>query len=738
MSAGRLTSARYQSDRVDVRQSLVLIGFTAVIAQIVLMRELIVVSSGNEISLGLMLAAWLFWTAAGSALTPRKTDARQQMAVLQVLIAGALPLSIASVRSSRIAFHAFPGEILGPGAVLLTAVFTLSVICLLCGALFSSGVRLYASATAKKTTQAAGSVYLLETLGAGLGGITATLIFLGPATSMQVAFVAAWLNLIVAGLLLRPGWFRRPAVAAGLMLLPLAAYPAFSLLETKSLERLWQGFEVVTARNSRYGNLVVVKTEETQTLYENGLPDFNVPDAAAAEEAVHYALLEHAAPRSLLLIGGGINGSLMQAFQHPTLERADYVELDPAILEIAREHFSEPWRAIAGDARIRIHPMDGRLFLKSSGQTYDVIIVNLADPQTAQLNRFYTEEFFREAASRLNPGGVLSFQLTAAEDYISPELAAFLRCIRSTLAEVFPAVVAMPGPSVHFFATETPGALTVDPQALIARLKARHLQTKYVREYFLPFRLSADRRADLESQLRARPGTPINHDFAPIAYFFDVALWGSRFHSVYLRLFQAAAGASFRWLVGITLLAAAGLAGAGYRRRATAGACVASMGFTMIGLEILLLLGFQAVYGTVYQQLALVTASFMAGMATGSWLALRLRRGPGLVTLQCMAATAPALICVAMPHTPPLFFTLLALLCGALGGYQFPVASRVSSARAPGTLYALDLAGGCIGAIAFSAWLIPVFGFLRTSLLIAVVDLPPAIAAWRDRRRPAP
>ena len=91
-----------------------------------------------------------------------------------------------------------------------------------------------------------------------------------------------------------------------------------------------------------------------------------------------------------------------------------------------------------------------------------------------------------------------------------------------------------------------------------------------------------------------------------------------------------------------------------------------------------------------------------------------------------------------MPHTPPLLFTLLSLLSGALGGYQFPVASRVSSARAPGTLYALDLAGGCAGAILFSAWLIPVFGFFRTSLLIALVDLPPAIAAWRDRRRPAP
>ena len=706
------------------------------------MRELIVVSSGNEIALGLMLAAWLMWTAMGSLVAPRKTDARQQMAVLQILIAVALPLSIAAVRASRIAFHAYPGEMLGPGAVLLTALLTLSIVCLLCGALFSSGVRCYASSmaegTAQPTGQAAGSVYLMETLGSGLGGVCAALIFLASANSMQVAFLVAWLNLVAAGALLRPGWFRRPAAAAGLILLPLLTYPVFSALEISSLERLWQGFQVVTARNSRYGNLVVIKTEETRTLYENGLPSFNVPDAAAAEEAVHYALLEHQAPRSLLLIGGGINGSLAQAFQHPTLERADYMELDPAILELARKHFPDQWRLIAADARIRVHPIDGRLFLKTSGTKYDVIIVNLADPQTAQLNRFYTAEFFHEAAQRLNPGGVISFQLTAAEDYISPELAALLRCMQATLRQVFPEVLAMPGPSVHFFATETRGALTEDPRELIARLQARHLQTKYVREYFLPFRLSADRRADLEAQLQARPDTPINHDFAPIAYFFDVALWGSRFRSVYLRLFQAAAGTSFRWLTGVTLLIAAGLAAAGYLRRAVAGTCVASMGFTMIGLEILLLLGFQAVYGTVYQQLAVVTASFMAGMAIGSWLALRLRRGPGLAALQCLAAAAPILLCWAMPHTPPVLFTLLSLAGGALGGYQFPVASRALTAGAPGMLYALDLAGACIGAILFSAWLIPVFGFQRTALLIALADLPPAMAAWCDRQRPAP
>ena len=78
-------------------------------------------------------------------------------------------------------------------------------------------------------------------------------------------------------------------------------------------------------------------------------------------------------------------------------------------------------------------------------------------------------------------------------------------------------------------------------------------------------------------------------------------------------------------------------------------------------------------------------------------------------------------------------FPLLALCSGMLGGYEFPLASRIffaSGARGgPGILYALDLAGSCLGAMLFSAYLVPVFGFFRTALLSAMVSLAPLVMA---------
>jgi spermidine synthase len=175
------------------------------------------------------------------------------------------------------------------------------------------------------------------------------------------------------------------------------------------------------------------------------------------------------------------------------------------------------------------------------------------------------------------------------------------------------------------------------------------------------------------------------------------------------------------------------------------------MGFTGLGLEILLLLGFQALYGYVYHELTLLVALFMVGMAAGAYLELRRApdpRGPDprrelwfLAGLEIVAAASPFLLYAVLTAlgrvssasgqqiSSQILFPALALAAGCLGGFQFLVASRVyfagqrAATRSPGVLYGLDLAGACAGALALSALLIPVYGFLRTAVLIAAINL---------------
>src|ERR1039458_1799504 len=113
-----ITMPRESQERSTVTAALTLVGFSAVIGQIVLMRELIVVFSGNEMSLGIMLATWLIWTALGSSLTSRITrderNSRRVVAALECLLAISLPGSIWALRASKSFIQTVPGELVGP------------------------------------------------------------------------------------------------------------------------------------------------------------------------------------------------------------------------------------------------------------------------------------------------------------------------------------------------------------------------------------------------------------------------------------------------------------------------------------------------------------------------------------------------------------------------------------------------------------------------------------------------
>jgi spermidine synthase len=746
---------------------LALVGFSAVLGQIVLMRELIVVFNGNEISLGIMLVTWLFWTASGSALSSAlalgTSHARRWVAALECVLAFSLPPTIWALRDGKTLFQTVPGELVGPVPMLLASLLCLSLFCLVSGALFVVAARMAEQEFSLSARFAAGSAYLLEATGSGLGGIVTSLVLLRFLDAFQIAAVVAQLNVGLAAILLFRMLRKRVAVLAAATLIcavPLLVWIAPSL-DRSAHARLRQGFHLLAVRDSIYANLVVTETGTLRSLYDNGAILATAPDESAAEESVHYALLEHPKPRHILLVGGGVQGGIAQALKHPSIQRIDYVELDPALIGLARRYFPAQYAPASSDPRVHFHYADGRSYLRAAGDTYDVILLNVPDPQTAQLNRFYTAEFFLSARAHLAPGGLLAFQLHSSEEAISPELAEFLRCIQRTLQEVFPYAVAIPGDTIHFFAATQPGVLTENPDTLISRLEQRNLRTQYVREYFIPYRMTPDRMAQVQEQLRPLASTPVNRDFAPIAYYFNVVLWSAQFKQGYAQWFQAAAHIPFTAVLGLCLgllLLVAVLLGfvpaRGTRNRCAAAYCAAATGFTLMALQIFVLLAFQSIYGYVYHQLAILIGLCMAGVAMGSWFGIRrisAENRPACrslaVTQFLLASSAPILMLVfsqlvkissiaAVWLAAQCVFPALAALCGVLGGYQFCIAAQIylpgdSSRSKLGTLYALDLLGGCAGALLLSAYLIPVFGFWKTAWLCAAINLAPALLALR-------
>jgi spermidine synthase len=282
-----------------------------------------------------------------------------------------------------------------------------------------------------------------------------------------------------------------------------------------------------------------------------------------------------------------------------------------------------------------------------------------------------------------------------------------------------------------------------------------------VREYFIPFRMMPDRMEQVSDRLRPLATTPVNRDFTPVAYYFNIALWSAQFNPGWSRWFRAAAHVDFAWLMAtalalaILLAALLALAPARPTRAPSAAICsVAATGFTLMALEVFLLLAFQSIYGYVYRQLAILIGLSMAGIALGSWLGMRRMDSGDRARCRALAATqlllglsAPLLICAASLLgklsggaatwlAAQCVFPALAALSGVLGGYQFPIATGLylddgNGRRSLGALYAVDLLGGCAGALLLSTYLIPVFGFWKTAWLCAAINLAPLLLALR-------
>ncbi|MBN1351476.1 fused MFS/spermidine synthase [candidate division KSB1 bacterium] len=742
-----------------VKTSIILYGFIAIIAQIVLLRELTALFYGNELTMGMFLGAWLFWTSVGSGFLARfvRLLSQKYRFFVNALMVWAIGF-ILTLFVCRISFFATGisiGEITGFLPIFVIPFVALAPFCLLSGFLYALACSLY-SETIEASAHAIGSVYWLEAIGAGLGGGVSSFLLLRFLTPFQIAFIMFCLGLCNYALhsFIWYEWSRgRRALRIFLAIIAAAiTLVGSSKLAQLSLRLHWRELNLQQLKYSIYGSIALTKLEDSFSVYENGLLMFTIPDLFYAEESVHLALLEHPQPKTFLMIGGGIGGGLHEALKHPTVKSLDYVELDPAMLQVIDARLPEELRTALADPRVRVHHIDGRLYVKLSHQKYDVVIINLPDPHTTLLNRFYTVEFFREVSQILNRGGICAFSVTSSENVVSDDLARFLSCLFHTLKATFPDIVLIPGNTCHFIACTAEHVLTENPDILISRLKTRNLDTQFIREYYLPYRMSVDRTQYIRSRILPIEQVALNTDFKPVAYYFDMVLWGSALSPGFRDGFIALSKSGFK--TSLTLLLVLALVSLAFRfvpharsirYRWGIALSIFTVGYSELGMEIILIIAFQALYGYAYYQLALMVTGYMLGLTIGSWASIRGRyaaKNPLTAFRYCQAMmaifpiAAIGLLQLLAHHLTQLgstimmqlIFMMLISIAGFIGGYQFPIANRLyfeseaSIAHVAGTIYGLDLAGSCLGAILTSAIFIPLFGIEMTLLSFSGVN----------------
>ena len=736
-----------------------LIGFSATISQIIFLRELMVIFTGNELSIAIVLGCWLFWTSIGSGVTDRLFPTQKHpetvLGIIQLLLFMILPASLLFMRSSFVVFHRVPGEILGLLPIIWISLLVTLPFCLLSGWAFSLASRML-SVVQTSHSRAINLVYQNEALGATAGGFLVSLILLKFWNGTFILFSVALLN-FYSGLFLISG--HRKSTVKAIFLFAISLFVTGFMIRAaepfqhNSLQFFWRDQKILASKDTFYGNVTVTKSENQTNFFESGLLSFSVPDPLGAEEATQFALLEHPDPKRILLIGGGMGGRLTEILQTPSVQLIDYVELNPAVITLG-EAFLPSQKPSFSNPRVHIFNQDARLFLAKTTRRYDVIVSDMPPPYTAQLNRLYTIEFFREAARHLKKGGIFSFGLPGSENFIGDDLARYLATFQKTLRDVFAEVLVLPGNKIHFVATNERHLLTSDPTILIRRMRQRHLKTLYISPYYLPFRLSPERKESLLKRLQTIKlprRFQVNRDFRPVAYFYDNLLWSTYFYQGTRNLFRQLVSVPvwiyFVFPILIYLILTGILATSKQQKIGLRiGVSIVTIGFTEIALEILFILGFQIIYGYAYYLLSIIITLFMGGLAGGSWLARQ--KGPQakkpyrlFAWIQFGMAVLPLLygFFLAATHTVShsgftdgviiLFFGIFTVLAGFLAGFQFPLGNflylsgtSASSQNNWGTLYALDLSGSILGALLVAAILTPLLGLPTTLLFLSVLN----------------
>jgi spermidine synthase len=776
--------------------SLIATGFGAGVAQVLLFRELLVVCHGNEISLALMLAGWLLYGALGSTLARHGArrdafilDSARRAARLAPLTVPALLVSMILLRSApqwlaylanrvigivgtasvhgahlRTLISLQPGEMLGLIHICAVVVAATLLPAMLAGAQFAANCGLLARVR-RGDAGAVGAAYALDAVGHLIGGVLLAWTVLQWLDPFRTAAATGVAGLAATAWLATSTRARRRAMPIIAVLIALAAQTALLLvarpLDDWTLRRFrWAGREVLASGNSVYGNIAILRQGTNGVaLFENGTPSGESPALPQVQVSVQFAMLQVPAPRQVLMIGGGALGGLQEALKHSPA-RIDYVEMDPLIFDLAAGWLTGADAAALRDRRVHRITDDGRLWVKRTRaaglRPYDVVIVSVPEPMTAQMNRFFTTDFFREVRDVLRPGGVVAWQMPASGFYMGPQLLKLDACLWHTAGSVFPYMALTAGETLCVVASPDRAFLISDLQAIRRRLAWETLDIP-VFEAQIPDLLDPYNVQYIRKQLKAARGVPQNTDFHPVGYFYDQAVWVAKFHPSTLSFFDRLEKLSYGRLLRIVFGVGVALLLLGLARPVRAvftPLAVLVSGFVGMLLEVALLMAYQAQYGAVYSQVGIIIGAFMVGLAAGgvtfgrylnrlsrpqaaAWALVAVQAGIGAiaavlpVVLSAMWSSAGA-SGLGMSAARAAFPAMTALVGFGVGA-QFPLASWVAAwgkwsvGRAATALYALDLIGAAIGACVAGTALVPVLGIGRTCELAAWVSIAVAV-----------
>ena len=673
-------------------------GISSVVTQLLTIREFLAQFNGNEFIIALILFNWLVLGGIGTFLAHTVSRSSRHVAVnrlgwLSFCLVCLPVLQILGIRTLRDVFF-IHGSSVGFYPTFAFTFLTIAPYCLLIGfvlpyALFS--IR-------KENPDYPGAIiYITDNLGDITGGALFSFILVFLVSPMQAVLLSN-LPLILATYLLFH-FKRRYHPGAGLFaILSIFILSAGIYLETPSLAPP-EG-KLAYYHESRYGRISVHQDKEQFTLFEDGSPSFSSQNLTIAEEAIHYPLSQIDNPKNILIVSA--EGGMMAQVEKHRPESVDFVELNPDVSNVLFRF--NMVRKIPG---LNVINQDGRAYLSHSKKLYDAVIINLSEPTTFQINRFFTDKFYAMVKDHLSPNGILSFSVKGFDNYLAEPQRQKLSSLYNTVAAHFNHILMLPGQKIFFLCSNNPVSTDIP-----ARLAAKNISTSYIRGYYYG-NVTLERIRRLNELIDKN--TPKNLDHSPYLMRLMFSQWFAKFSTSPNKFIAVLSLITLIYLIRIT----------------KEEFVLFSTGCFNMGSEILVIFAFQMLFGYIYLQIGLIITVFLAGLLPGAWLANRLKKiekkhlilTDGILII-LMAGFIFALKFWAY-DLPVAFFLFFGFIVSLACGFQFPVALHLSGGdnSAASKSFSADLMGAAFGTMLTSVVLLPFLGIFRTAAALIAIKL---------------
>jgi len=174
--------------------------------------------------------------------------------------------------------------------------------------------------------------------------------------------------------------------------------------------------EVILARTTRYQRIVLTRWKDDVRLFLSGHLQFSSRDEYRYHEAlVHPGLAAVAAPRRVLVLGGGDGLAVREILKHPQIESVTLVDLDPEMTALFSTHpyLRELNKGALTAPRVKVINADAFPWLESNRESFDFVVVDFPDPTNFSLGKLYTTAFYRLLSKHLSVQGYAAIQSTS-------------------------------------------------------------------------------------------------------------------------------------------------------------------------------------------------------------------------------------------------------------------------------------------------------------------------------------